>query len=401
MNDESMTRETGARERLIELLRIALTSDAPSGETPPQGEHPTFPPLSEKEEERLYRIAKEQDLAHLILPSAEQAGIVISPPYQEKYQKQTFLALYRDERMTHTLARVCDALSAAKIAHIPLKGAVMRALYPASWQRTSCDLDILVREEELDAAVAALEAVGFRCGKRIFHDVHMTTDDGFLLELHFSLAEDSPTLDPVLARVWEHSAPESEGSYCYRMTPSFFLFHLLAHMSYHFSAGGCGVRPFMDIYLYRRAVEADREELSALLSEASLTKFADGAFRLSEVWFSDAPADDLCRDMESFLFGGGVYGTKQQSMAVNRAKKGGRVAFVFRRLFPPLRTLALRYPTLKKCPFLLPFFWVWRWLETLFGKEARRRNLHLLKIMNDVDGETVDRTKDLLENLGL
>ncbi len=396
-----MTRETGARERLIELLRIALTSDAPSGETPPQGEHPAFPPLSEKEEERLYRIAKAQDLAHLILPSAEQAGIIVPPPYQEKYQKQTFLALYRDERMTHTLARVCDTLSAAKIVHLPLKGAVMRALYPASWQRTSCDLDILVHEEELDAAVAALEAVGFRCGERIFHDVHMTTDDGFLLELHFSLAEDSPTLDPVLARVWEHSAPESEGAYCYRMTPSFFLFHLLAHMSYHFAAGGCGVRPFMDIYLYRRAVETDWEELSDLLSEASLTKFADGAFRLSEVWFSDAPADDLCRDMESFLFGGGVYGTKQQSMAMNCAKKGGRVAFVFCRLFPPLRTLAFRYPTLKKCPFLLPFFWVWRWLETLFGKEARQRNLHLLKIMNDVDGETVDRTKDLLENLGL
>ncbi|HBJ18822.1 MAG TPA: hypothetical protein DDY70_03645, partial [Clostridiales bacterium] len=255
--------------------------------------------------------------------------------------------------------------------------------------------------EELPAAIVALEAVGYKCGKKIFHDVHMESEDGLLLELHFSLAEASEKLDVVLDRVWDYAAPEKEGSFLYRMTPAFFLFHLLAHMSHHFAVGGCGVRPFIDVYLYRRAAEVDEAVLSALLSDASLTKFAEAVFRLSDAWFAGAPADDLCRRMEAFLFRGGAYGTKQQEMAVNRAKKGGRIGFIFRRLFPPFRMLSNRYPVLKKHPWLAPVFCVWRWIETLFGTEARRRTLRSWQIMNEVKGETVDDTKDMIEKLGL
>ena len=35
------------------------------------------------------------------------------------------------------------------------------------------------------------------------------------------------------------------------MTPEYLIFHNVAHMSYHFSHGGLGVRPYIDLYLLR------------------------------------------------------------------------------------------------------------------------------------------------------
>lgn len=421
---EPPTREVCAEERLIELLRILLSSDsfgAASGEAgvpcganesfspdtaseaerPDTAKAPSLAPLSEREEGRLYRLSKDQDLAHLILPAAERAGLELPSPYAEKYQKRMFLALYRDERMTAALRRVGEALSDAKIVHLPLKGAIMRTLYPESWQRTSCDMDILVHEEQLDDAVRALEAIGYRNEGREFHDVSMTSEDGLLLELHFNIEENIPTLDRVLDRVWEYALPSEEDPFLYRMHPSFFLFHLLAHMSYHFTSGGCGVRPFMDVFLYRRSTAYDEAELSALLSDASLTKFAAGVFRLCDVWFAGEEADELCREMEIFLLHGGVYGTTEQRTQLQCMKKKGRLGFILYRLFPPMRILSGHFPVLQKHPWLAPVFYVWRILRLLFRKDVRDRASRSLQMTSAMDEETVDRTKHLIEQLGL
>ena len=97
MSTELSTREAHAVERLIELLRILLSSDsfgAASGEagvprgvnesfSPDTAKAPSLAPLSEREEGRLYRLSKDQDLAHLILPAAERAGLELPSPYAE------------------------------------------------------------------------------------------------------------------------------------------------------------------------------------------------------------------------------------------------------------------------------------------------------------------------------
>lgn len=404
MKTEAPTREVQAEERLIEFLRLLLSSgtdDAAGTEGAQEGEGTALCPLSEREEGRLYRLAKEQDLAHLILPAAERAGLSLPSPYAEKYQKQMFLALYRDERMSAALDLVGKTLSDASVAHLPLKGALVRTLYPESWQRTSCDMDILVHEEDLDVAARALEAVGYRNGGKEYHDVAMSSADGLSLELHFSIRENIGTIDPVLDRVWEYAAPSEEDSYAYRLRPSFFLFHLIAHMSYHFASGGCGVRPFMDIYLYRNAVSYDETELDALLADAALTKFAAGVFRLSDAWFGGAEPDDLCNEMQAFLFRGGIYGTKVQATQVQCVQKNGRLGYVFHRLFPPMEKLSRRFPVLKKHPWLAPACYVWRILTILFCGDVRKRASRTLRTVHTTSDETLDHTRILLEQLGL
>lgn len=384
-----------AEERLLLLFRAALRPEEEVSAPPP--------PLSPVEEGRLYALAKKQDIDHLILSAAERLGTEICDPYREKYQKRMLLSIYRDERMRLSLERIETALGEARIPYLPLKGAVIRDMYPESWLRTSCDIDILVREEDVDRAILALLPVGYRAEeKRNYHDVHLTSEEGPLLELHFHIGEDMPTLDRVLCRVWEYAAPESEGSVRYRMTPAFQIFHLIAHAAYHFLHGGCGIRPFADLYLYRRQVTYDERELDALLEEAGLVAFADASFRLAAYWFGEGEedADGLFLSMRDFLLGGGIYGTRAQSIAVENSARGGRVGFLFRRLFPPLRRISVRYPVLKKHPWLLPFCYVRRFFG-LFERDRRERTAKTLRAAGGLDTDALARTSEMLERIGL
>ena len=104
---------------------------------------------------------------------------------------------FRCKRLEHTLAEIRRALTEAQIEFVPLKGAVMRTLYPSPMLRMSADVDVLVRECDLDRACRALEGVGFGIdGKRGFHDISLYSPDGMHLELHDNIKEMTRGLTP-------------------------------------------------------------------------------------------------------------------------------------------------------------------------------------------------------------
>lgn len=53
-------------------------------------------------------------------------------------------------KINHEYNRICDALESVEISFLPLKGSVLRQYYPEPWMRTSCDIDILVHENDLE-----------------------------------------------------------------------------------------------------------------------------------------------------------------------------------------------------------------------------------------------------------
>lgn len=93
------------------------------------------------------------------------------------------------------LQKIEAALNEKQIPYIPLKGSVLRHLYPAPEMRTSCDIDVLVHEEDLEAAVAAIEnATDFTMRKRNYHDISMV-NQSVHLELHFNIKENMENID--------------------------------------------------------------------------------------------------------------------------------------------------------------------------------------------------------------
>ena len=113
--------------------------------------------LTDSELARLYRLSKDHDLAHLVGNALIKNSLISNDEIRAEFQKQIMLAVYRQERLDGELNRLRRVLNAAEIRFIPLKGAVLRRYYPEPWMRTSCDIDILVHESDLERTLAVLK----------------------------------------------------------------------------------------------------------------------------------------------------------------------------------------------------------------------------------------------------
>lgn len=360
----------------------------------------------------LYRLSKSHDLAHLvgdalnkcggfekISAGADDAGRAAIIKVREKFDNQIFTAVYRYEKINYELGSLRSVLNGAGIDFIPLKGSVIRKYYPEPWMRTSCDIDILVHESEVEAAARLIvEKLGYTYEKRNYHDISLMSEGGVHLELHYSIKENTENLDALLAECWSYA--EVADGHEYRFTNEFFVFHQFAHASYHFLGGGCGIRPFLDIYLLREKMIYDREALCAMLERAKIKGFSEAAVRLSEVWFGDGEHDDITRRMERFVLAGGVYGNTENSVAVGQQTERGRLGYILHRVWLPYDILCTNYPRLRGRRYLQPFYEIKRWFR-IFDPKVRKNQSGKLNAIKNLSDEKKDEVNRMLSDLGM
>ncbi len=324
---------------------------------------------------RLFELSAHHDMAHIIgaaLSDIEIMGEITKEDKASlsKFENEFMKAVFRQSGIAFELQEICKALEEAKIPHIPLKGAVIRALYPEPWMRTSCDVDVFVHKEDLDAAEEKLiRKLNYKLLKRGTHDVIFSCESGVNVELHFTLVEEGKanSANEVLKDVWD-SAILTEGTeYRYEMSYPMFYFYHIAHMAKHFEYGGTGIRPILDLWLLDNKCEYDPEERVALLKKGGLLTFAEYMRELSLIWFSDKELTHTFELLEEFILSGGAYGTFENRAAVQQKKKGGKLKYILYRIWLPYKVLKDMYPILKKHKWLYPFYQMRRWLGLLFS----------------------------------
>lgn len=349
--------------------------------------------------EPLYALAKQHDLAHLVGFSLFEANLTEVYP---RFEKQHLLSVFRHESIVFSQDAICDALAAAKIPHMPLKGAFLRAVYPEPWMRTSCDVDILVKREDHGRAVLCLAENGYSEGERSSHDVTVHREGHIPTDLHFRLWENgqSDAVCDILDTVWDVATPMEGHSYTYQMPDELFYFFHMAHMAKHTELGGCGVRPFLDLWFLDKDADARQEKRDALLEKGGLLAFAKAARRLSRVWFSGQPHDSVSKALETYILSGGVYGTAENRITLQQQQRGGRVRYALSRIFVSFEELKVYYPILKAHRVLFPLMQVRRWFKVIFCG-GFRRSMHELHYNHHVSEEDADRMKQLLNDLGL
>ena len=149
-------------------------------------------------------LARYHDLTHLLALGLRNNGLLTLE--NGELEKEIFHAAFRFEQLNYELTSICRTLERAQVPFIPLKGSVLRQYYPEPWMRTSCDIDVLVHEEDLDGATSALaDALNYRIGEKSAHDIQIFTPSGQHIELHFNLIEDHRIkgASAILSRVWD------------------------------------------------------------------------------------------------------------------------------------------------------------------------------------------------------
>ena len=351
----------------------------------------------------LFKIARAHDMAHLLATALQENDFLSGDTEEKTYLIQTRnIAVGRRALQQYALEQVSALLEEEKIPYLPLKGSVICNVYPEPWMRTSCDIDILVHKEDVDKVVEKLQEKHYRFEGDHYHDVSLFSEEGVHLELHYELIEERDSLEchAILRDIWSQVLPAEGRNYEKRMPQELFLFYHIAHMAKHFVYGGCGIRPFLDLWIMKSKMPFDAQKLEKLLCEGGLQTFYEYAVRLIECWFEGKEADDTVRGMETYVLRGGVYGTTENKIAVNREHPRGKVGHLLSSIFIPYENLWRIYPKLKGKKWLTPVYQVRRWFRILF-KGMSNSTRKSLKTYDIVSKEQQEETKRLLDSLKL
>lgn len=350
---------------------------------------------------KLYMVASKHDVAHLIALALQKANLLGEDEISRKYQKSIFQAAKRYEKAKYEEQCVFEIFEKNQIAFVPLKGTIVEEYYLEPWMRTRVDVDVLIKESELEKAEELLAThLHYDIEEKKYHDLTMLAPSGVCVELHFSILENRNNIDLLLARVWDYVAQVKDSSYRHQMDMEFFVFHILAHMSYHFASGGCGARYITDMWLLQRSGVYDKAKVYELCKQAGIQTFADYVYKLADIWFGDGQHDEVSKMMERYIIAYGAFGTRRSRIMAQRVKGKSKSRYLWEKVFVPYESLCLDFPKLRKRPLLYPYYVVQN-CGKVIKRTSSKAVVRELKANNKMKQSSIDKLEYLLEKLQL
>ncbi len=348
----------------------------------------------------IYALSSEYDLSHIIGEALDKNGLLPEGMLSTLYINDVMAANFRYEKLSYAFSEVCGVLEEERISFLPLKGSVLYNIYPEKWMRVGCDIDILVHKEDIPKIEKSFEEkLGYhRCGES-YHDVRMKSPDGVVIELHHTLIEEgwANNANKILENVWEYVYPQSDGAFHYFMTEEMFYFYHIAHMAKHIENGGCGIKPFLDLYVMLRTYGNISK---TLICESDLLTFDSVVTKLCRVWFDTDEHNETSVLLQRFVLDGGAYGNRENMAYIQKGRAGGKVKYILFKLFPPYSKLKYEFPILCKFKFLFPIYTVYRWFCFLFKKDKKERIKNFV-LTKDASKEKSSEMAELFEKIGL
>lgn len=357
--------------------------------------------LSIEDLNELFDIAVKHQIPHIVAISVSYSKKHAGSEVYNTFRGSIYTALMFDEKRDFVINKVCNFFEYEEIPHIFLKGSELCHLYPQTWMRNSCDIDILVKNEDIDRAADTLETLGFSLKKRGSHDILFFSPEGVTIELHFRLIETDEKVNRILEKVWETASVYKGYNYRHEMSKELFYFYHIAHMAKHFEMGGCGIRFFIDLWFLNCGQEIDLKERDRLLKQGRLYEFNEKATVLSEIWFGEEKHDNITKLMENFVFESGIYGAQKNRVKIDKLESISKKHFILFRLFMPYKYMRLKYPILENLPFLLPIYWLRRWTEYFMNYQKIKNSVSEIELNAKLDKNEILQTEFLFEKLNL
>ena len=349
------------------------------------------------EDKILYLLAKKHGVINL-LAYAWQNRTDLDPELKKALDSRLFTSLRQQVEQDREALRLKSDLRAKGIRFLLMKGSVLRHLYPSPEMRISCDVDFFYDREHREEVDAIMEARGYQ--KQLSdanHDEYMKPPM-LSVEMHRNLLTDLPTIDAYYKNIWERLI--SVDGCEYRMSDEDFYIYQTVHTVKHFISGGTGIRSVLDTFVYLRAKPAlDLAYVESELASIGLLEFHKKLVRLADVWFAGAEETAELAEFSDYILGSGVYGVGINA-AANRSSSKGKIGYALSRAFPPYRLMAEKYPSLRRAPFLLPFYWIGRLFGALFGGRRARMNQEM-RAIREVDDAHTARVGAVMDSVGL
>ncbi len=374
---------------MMQLLKSAIT-----------GQNLQLSTLSGKQAKELYNLAKKHKMSPLFCLAATRNNLIDNNSVSGVFSREIYTAAVRNEVLADEYNKICQVFEKEEIPYIPLKGSVIRNFYPQDWMRSSRDIDILVKPEDHQRACEAVyNSLKYIQIKDCAYATTINTPQGICFELHFALLANGvfPEATEYLNKVWETAI--SDNGYRFKMDDLTFYYYHIVHMAKHFLSGCCGIRPIVDLWLLKRNITCDQNELNKLLKKSGLLKFSQIVESLSEIWFGEKEHTEETQKIEDYIISGGIEGDPEMDIAQSVRRHKGKFIYMLSRVFMPFNTLKRLYKILEKYPILAPFCLMHRVFSLLFGKKKERRK-DMIEGLRGVSRDSIDNISAALDIVG-
>lgn len=275
--------------------------------------------------------------------------------YSDEY-KMMFL---REARFEVTGQQVFANLEKSGIPFIPLKGILLKELYPQPSMRSFTDYDIYIANMG-DAVKAVMENSGFAVKDRSGHDVTYYKNPSLNFEMHSSLFEGKYTFNGYFDEPFNNAVLKENSKCCHLLNNEYSFIYTFCHLYKHFTLTGCGLRQFMDIYVMTNKLKLDFDYIENEIKKLKLTDFYNTVKRVNAVLFDGNEPDRDILEICEYIFNNGTFGIEMNFLINECDEEIGnfilwKIKYFAKRWGLSFSRMKDRYNFLGKMPFLLPF----------------------------------------------
>lgn len=342
-----------------------------------------------------YKAAKFHSITAIMVSALENAGV--TPSWSEakgvSLRKTLMFDIEREEILKY--------MDRAGIWYAPLKGTILKDLYPSPEMRQMSDNDILIDPGKRAYVRKIMVSKGYEVSKfgKGIHDAY-SKKPFFYYEMHNELfTKKYLKLNAYYKNVKSRLIKDKDNKMGYHFSDEDFYVYMVAHEYKHYSLGGTGIRSLIDRYVFLKAkgktlnkkyIEKQLRILDLANYDRQVCGLVDKIFSNDENFLDKL--NNSQREMFKYFATAGTYGTVdneiENKVRLYSDKKLDRtetisgktkLKFLFGRIFPDVKTMQQFYPQFCKPIILLPVGYVYRLFRGIILKrDIIRRELKFL-----------------------
>ena len=333
--------------------------------------------------EDIYDFSKKHMVSASVAVALTQAGIKDIKFSQSLAQAQRKAIILEND-----IADITDAFEANAIWYMPLKGYILKDLYPQLGMREMTDIDILIDKTKRENVMRILQNLGFSVKRFGTNNVDVYQKPPLSnIEIHNSLFgyQHDKKIYEYYSEIKPKLLKDACNEYGYHFTSADFYIFMIAHEYKHYINSGTGIRSLLDTYVYLKKHELDFVYIQKETSKLGISEFEKTNRNLAFALFDSTSECDT--ELLEYFVESGTFGSIEHLIDNNiNRRKGGKLSYLVRRIFGVKEGnywdyLKQRHPIFYKYRILLPFLPFYRIAYGIrkYPKRIKKEITYLLK----------------------
>ncbi|MCH5211587.1 MAG: nucleotidyltransferase family protein [Oscillospiraceae bacterium] len=286
------------------------------------------------------------------------------------------------------LDAVIEMFSENRISHLPMKGSILKNMYPMPDMRQQGDIDILVHKKDLIKGRELLIGLGYTFKEHDAYEGHdvFYKDKIICLELHGDMLKPADRGFKRYHDIWGRAYKREGSEYCYGIPKEDIYIFMMLHLIKHLTEGGAGIRMLIDIWLMdeKWGHELNYKSIEKYASKIGVLKAFNNIREIADFWFGNSQViSSSAEKLGEYILNSDIYGSKDEKHFIEYSRYEGmdrsawaRFKNAFFRVFKRYNLMRKEYDVLNKYPWLLPIMWVHRLFRIVFTQREKITDTH-------------------------